>query len=570
MLMVAVFSTSAQGQYIEQWRALDRYRYLPRLPEGPENPPPLPETETEVTGSQRVLVDEMKGLVVLDDPKAVSAGKLDVTGIQINAAGSLRLVRSPGFRRVVQPYLGGPVSVYRLNQMVRDIIIYYRNNNQPVVDVSVPEQDITDGVVQIVVTEARVGEVRVEGPCYFDPCNLVNQVCISPGDVIYETTLLRDQRWLMRNPYRDIELELTPGDERGETDIVFNVCDRHPFRAYAGYEDTGNQVTGLERTIYGFNWNNAFDLDDQMGYQFTTSSDFYTVQVHSGIYSMALANRDIISIFGAYAEVHVPPTFNPFNQDGQFWQTSLRWYRELCPWGCYEHGIQAGFDFKNTNTDLDFGGVFVAASDADIIQWMWGYNGKRFDSYGSTRFAADVFWSPGGIGNKNTDAAYQQVRPGAQSHYFYSRGYAERRTWLTNSFELVGRVTGQVASTNLLSPETLGLGGFNSVRGYDQYTFGADSGYFANIELWTEPIYDILGDDELRFLAFYDFSAGYHHTAVAGIPNKSFPTGVGTGFRYHMGENFQVRCDYGFQLRDVPEVLPQSDSRFHIGAILAY
>ena len=40
-------------------------------------------------------------------------------------------------------------------EMVRQIVIYYRENERPVVDVVVPEQDITSGVIQIVVIEAR-------------------------------------------------------------------------------------------------------------------------------------------------------------------------------------------------------------------------------------------------------------------------------------------------------------------------------------------------------------------------------------------------------------------------------
>ena len=61
----------AQAQYIEQWSPLDRYRYLPRLPEGNENPPPLSETAREATGSEEVLVDELKALVLVDSADRV-------------------------------------------------------------------------------------------------------------------------------------------------------------------------------------------------------------------------------------------------------------------------------------------------------------------------------------------------------------------------------------------------------------------------------------------------------------------------------------------------------------------
>ena len=101
LLLVVVVAPSAQGQQIDQWQSMDRYRFLPRLPEGNENPPPLPETQTEVAGSEKVLVEELRGIVILDNPQKVVEGKLDVTGIHVHADSSLDLARTNGFHRLV-------------------------------------------------------------------------------------------------------------------------------------------------------------------------------------------------------------------------------------------------------------------------------------------------------------------------------------------------------------------------------------------------------------------------------------------------------------------------------------
>ncbi len=564
---IAANRTLAQGLGIDQYRQLSPYRYLPQLPEGDENPPPLPRDETSIGGSDKVLVGELKGLIIVPSHAEIVPGKIDETGVRIDTTSGLSL--SPRFRQMLEVQLGVPVSMYNLNVIIRDIVRYYRNHNQPVVDVSVPEQDITDGVVQMVLTESRVGRVYVEGPCFFNAQDLANQVYTRRGCPIYESRLLADQRWLMRNPFRNIDLELRPGDAEGTTDVIFNVTDRRPWRFYMGYEDTGNQTTGLERVLCGVNWYNAFDRDDQLGYQYTASPDFEKVQVHSASYSFALHNRDIITLFGSYGEVMVPPVFNPFNNTGKFWHSSLRWNRELCNWGCYEHGIQAGFDFKNTNTTLDFGGVFVFGSDADIAQFMAGYNGHEYTRWGSYHLAADLFYSPGYMSGKNNLASYQQLNPSANPRYVYSRAFFETRFDLPFCMELVGRMTGQVSSTNLLPPETLGFGGFNSIRGYDQYTFAADSGLFGNIELWSAPWRLLDNEDELRFLAFYDLGAGWAHTPVVGLPDNASFHSAGAGMRYRHNRYLQVRLDIGCQLVD-PVGLPQPDWRMHLGTILSY
>ncbi len=568
-ICIGTLASNSFAQYpggFRQYKELDRYRYLPRLPQGNENPPPLPLEERDVTGDPKVLVDELKGLVFVDDPNKIIGGKLDTAGVHVNSDYGLGIVKSRAFHRLAESYLGGPISIRRLNELVRDIIRFYRRNDQPVVDVSIPEQDITDGVVQIVVTEARVGEVRVEKPCYFNPCVLVNQVCISPGDRIYESVLQSDLRWLYRNPFRRVELELEPGENRGETDVIFNVYDRAPIRGYFGYEDTGNRATYLERLFVGFNWHNAFWRDDQMGYQYTTDQDFNRLEAHSGYYSTALLNRDIITIYGSYANFKAPQ--GPINTDGRTWQILARWYREFCPIGCYEHGVTAGFDYKYSTTNLEFFAVPVQQTPYNVGQFMAGYHGKRFDRLGAWIGGVDFYYSPGMLGGFNNLRAFQAVRPGATPHYFYSRMHLERRTWLTSNFEFVARATGQIAEGNLVPSEQLGLGGYNSVRGYDQYASIGDSGYFANLELWTAPMYIGLGQDELRFLAFYDFGDTYPHRPLVGQDPSVDMQGVGAGFRYNLQQRVELRVDYGWQLSQLA-LQPAPRERWHIGVVFS-
>jgi hemolysin activation/secretion protein len=567
VLFVGAVAGTSYAQEFYHWQ--DRYRYLPRAPEVAPSQAQLPEAPGAATGETKVLIESLKGLVFVDHPDKVVERRENVSGVLVDGETGLDLLRSAAFQRVAESYLGGPVSIRRLNELARDIILLYRNNDQPVVDVSVPDQDISGGVVQIVVTEARAGQVVVEGPCWFDPARLVRQTCISPGDVIYESVLLEDARWLSRNPFRRVDLRLRPGDERGLTDVVFQVTDRMPVRVYAGYEDTGTRATGLERTFYGFNWYNALRRDDWFGYQYTASSDFEKLQAHSGYYSTALLNRDVLSVYGTYAEVNAATGGGLFNTAGITWQALFRWNRQLCPIGCWEHGISAGFDFKQTNTNLDFGGTQVFASSADIAQFVVGYQGHRYDDLGGWFLGAEAFYSPGGLGGNNNNTAFQTQRALATANYAYARGFLERRTWLVPQVEFVARGNGQIADGNLLQIEQLGFGGYNSIRGYDQYAVLGDSGYFINFELWTAPIYPLCRNDELRMLAFYDFGDAYNHTLLPGEDPSVDLSGVGVGLRYAIRPNFNLRADYGWQTAQIANI-PNPRERWHVGAVVSY
>lgn len=582
VLTQSILSAQDLAPGFRHYHDYDRYRYLPRLPEGPENPKPLPDKPDEATGSPDVLVERLNGIIILDDSNQVVASPDLTEGVAIES--SSRLLNSIAFYRLASSYVGEPVSMLRLNELVREIILFYRKHDQPVVDVSIPaDQEITGGVIQLVVTEAKIGRVHVHGTKFFDPCMLREQIRLYRGCPIYESALLREQRWLYRNPFRIVDIELTPGKQSGETDVIFNVKDKRPIRVYAGYEDTGNRPAGLERTLYGANWYNAFGRDDNAGYQYTASSDFDAFTAHSAYYSTALHNRDILSVYGSYAEFNSPVPGFLLANEGKIWQILSRWDRELSPCGNYEHGMTAGFDFKRINTGLVFNGITVFESDADIAQFMFGYHGKKFECCGSWFMGIDTFVSPGHLSGHNNNADFSSVRPFASADYIYSRAYFERRHNLPRNLELMGRITGQLSDGNLLPSEQLGIGGYNSVRGYDVNSALGDSGLFVNLELRTRPVPLGLGykfglcdefgtlEDQLTMHVFYDFGVVYPHTPLAIEDSQVDLQGAGVGFRYAMQRRFSVRADYGWGMSDLPILQPrQPRHRIHLGAILSY
>ncbi|MEX0936420.1 MAG: ShlB/FhaC/HecB family hemolysin secretion/activation protein [Pirellulales bacterium] len=550
-------------------QAQDFERYRPKVPYNTEGESKLPEEPKEATGDTKVLVDELRALVFVDHPDQVIAGPLQVAdGIHVQGE-SLGMLRNEAFHAIVRPYLHEPITIRRLNEMTRDVILFYRRSDRPVVDVSVPVQDVTDGIVQVVVTEARVGKVRVEDACFFDPCHMALQPCVSSGDIIFESMLLEDLQWLNQNPFREVDMELTPGDAFGETDVVFKVRDRRPLRVYTGYEDTGTRQTDLERLLFGLNYGNMFDRGHQVAYQYTVSPDFDDLAAHSVLYSIPLLNRDTLAFWGSYADTSAAAT--PFDLTGRAWQTSLRYNRNFCAHECWEHYGVAGFDFKQTNTNLDFGGTQVFDSSADIVQFMAGYHAIRRNGRSALAVGGEMFASPGELSSGNDDESFQVIRAGATADYFYTRMYAERQLPLNGWLNFVARITGQISEANLLPSETLGFGGYTSVRGYDMRVVNADSGYVLNLELRSEPVTLGLAKrhcDEFQWLLFYDAGEASNHSLLPGEDPSIDLNSAGAGFRYSAGPNLSMRFDYGWQLNDIT-AMPDHDSRAHVGIVFA-
>ena len=571
ILLTSIFSLISTEDATSQdelrlWKNYDRYRYLPRLPKLNESPQPLPDATRDVTGDDQVVVQELLGLIFLDNDENVVENAGDQSGVAISFDKPSRVANTKEFRKIAESYLGSPVSQLRLNELIRDLILLYRKYDRPVVDISVPVQDVTEGTIQILVREGKIGRACVQGACYFDNQMLANQLFLRRGQSISEKRLNDEVRWLYRNPFRTIDLELTPGENAGETDVIFNVHDERPVRIYSGYEDTGNQALGLERTFYGINWYNAFCKDDYIGYQYTASSDFESLEAHSAFYSKALHNRDILSTYASYAEFESP--LAGINNRGRTWQILNRWYRELVVTDTCEKSITAGFDIKETNNNLDQGGISVFNSNAQVLQFMFGYVERRECNNGRFAYGIDGFFSPGNWLPENDDAAFQEVRAFATANYAYARAWSERIIELPWCFELTARLTGQLSEANLLPTEQLGLGGYNSIRGYDLFSVVGDSGYFANIELWSPSM--CLWGGQLRSLAFLDAGQAFNHTLLPDEASSINMQGTGLGFRYDIDPTFSVRCDYAWQLSRLPAVYQQPPSRIHLGVLISY
>jgi len=526
--------------------AQDAQRVAPKiLPPSPpaELQPPPP---TSQPSGQQVVVNQLRGLVFADAEDKLHPTS-DVQGIDVSQAPALD---SKKFRDSVSPFLGQPLTLARLNEICRLVVACYRGIDRPVVDAIVPEQDVTSGTVQILVLEGRLGHIRAEGNRYFPSRLLTSAVRAHPGDVIIQSQLLDDVDWLNRNPFRHTDAMLQPGDQLGQTDVILNTEDHLPLRAYAGYENTGTVSTGQDRWETGFNWGDAFGWDDQLNYQYTFNSAFQRFQAHSGSYVMPLPWRDILTVFGNWSTSDVQT--DPYvYQQGQSWQVSARYEIPLASFSGITNSFVLGGDFKRSNTNAEFGGSSVYASDVNVVQFMLGYNASEVDRFGSTNASLEWYGSPGYIGSNDDRQDYDGARTGADPQYTYGRLTADRVTNLPAELSVLTRFEGQVASGPMLGSEEVGVGGLDSVRGYEEREGNGDNAVIFSNELHAPPI-NIFSlahrKDQLIFLCFLDYGVAWMRDAQAGQFGRENFLGAGPGVSYRLGPWLSIDYAYGWRI----------------------
>ncbi len=527
--------------------------------------------------STEVLVDRLQGIVLVPSPgDVIPAGIPGVQGIWHD------LEDFPARAgNALNAYIGQSVSLASLDSMVKDTIRAYRDSDRPVVDVLVPEQDITAGVVQLVVVEGRLSTVRVLGATREEEDHLRRQITTKKGEVLRSSSLLNDLAWMNRSPYRRVDLVYAPGFRFGTTDIVLRTNEIDPFNAYIGYENSGNELLGEHRFLAGFTWTEAWGTDRTLSYQLTTDIEFDSITSHSLVYSLPLPWRHYATFLGAYvkSDATVDVDGTPLDISGESWQLSSRYAMPIRFWvpENWNHELEFGFDFKSSNNDLEFGGDEFFDATTHIYQFSMGYNVLQQDKRGATKFDLTGYMSPGGTDANNTDTVFEEARAGAKSNYQYVTASIERSQRIARLATARLRAQGQLSSDNLLASEQLGIGGPSTVRGYPTSIARGDEGALISAELYS-PVYSVAQwfdwrytDDELRFLIFADYASVSNVNLSGGEQESQSLFSLGFGLRYTIDDNFRLRLDLGFPVSDdLPEGTDIDDARLHASGTIIF
>jgi hemolysin activation/secretion protein len=171
----------------------------------------------------------------------------------------------------------------------------------------------------------------------------------------------------------------------------------------------------------------------------------------------------------------------------------------------------------------------------------------------------DLFLSPP-IASKS---AYEEIRHGATPTYLYGRFGLGDTYRLPYDMSLSGLLRLQATTTPLLPSEQFGLGGYDTVRGYLERDYLADSALCANIEIRSPQVHSLL------FLAFADFASGWNFQKGPGEASAATLASLGAGCRLNFRSYLSGRLDYGFRLAQIPQS-PHRLGRLHFSITAAY
>ena len=426
--------------------------------------------------------------------ESVSDIKVNLKKIQFSGNRSLSDADITNF---LNQYLNLPLSVEEIKSIPANLSLFYRENDL-IAEITLPDQDITEGNLIIEIMEAQMGEVTIESANEVSiKKNYLKQYFrVTEGEQLNLKKIA--QRILIVNelPGLRAEAQLKTGQKVGTTDVVINTSESKRFITNLNYDNYGSRSTGEQRVIASASLNNPFGVGDQVSITALKSEGVDYARMNYGIpvgYSGLRTN-----IFATYLEYDVIlqafDSTKPYGYSNSF-GLNLTYPISLDPSNKWTSG--AGYEnraFKNktlSGTSSDYEtrvfNINLNGQKTDSLLFSGAFNQFQFDL---DRGQVDLGGSP----NKASEAA------GADTQGSFNKltMSAARTQFINEQWSMYGKFLYQWADQNLDSSEKLYLGGPNGVRAFPLNEGSGAKGYIANLELRRSFPYDLTGS------AFYD------------------------------------------------------------------
>ena len=188
---------------------------------------------------------------------------------------------------------------------VKELQMEYHNRGYDTISVTIPQQRLTNGVFRIRVFEGRLAEIVVTGNRYYSSNNVMRVLPGLKTNIFLNSKVLQPQLDLANaNQDRQIYPEIHPGPDSNTTTLMLRVKDRLPFHGKIEANNQSTPGTPDMRLATSAVYNDLWQLDHSMGFQYTFSEQEYKegenwksydrplIANYSGFYRLPLSAPD--------------------------------------------------------------------------------------------------------------------------------------------------------------------------------------------------------------------------------------------------------------------------------------
>ena len=466
------------------------------------------------------------------DASGVGPKCRDIREIVIEGAEHLDL----DFKRSLRAeFEGRCLGVTEIEQILGEITRDYIQRGFVTTRAYLPQQDLTTGILKILVIEGRIGSIRIEedGPTHVLP---INAIPATPGELLNLRDLEQGIDQINRLASNDAQLDIRPGAEPGQSDVEIHNKATLPLHLFTSYDNQGSEGTGRHQLGVTLGFDNLLGLNEYISVGRRESwpreegrfsgSDTVSLNVPFG-YSTFSFNHSR----STYDNPISLPSGLVLTASGvsktQTFSLDRVMYRDQTA----RANLSAAVTTKNSNNYL--AGELLAVSSRKLS--VLDVDGRVSTGWLGGMLTLELGWAQGldfagalvdadNLPDEAPRAQFRKLKYGARFARSFNLGP------LPMSFS--SQLTGQHAYDTLYGSEQMLIGGIYTVRGFVNSTLSGDDGYYIRNELAVQHAIPIAGQ-KIATRIFLGLDHGEVRNRVADIPSGHLTGGaLGASFSW--------------------------------------
>jgi hemolysin activation/secretion protein len=460
------------------------------------------------------------------------------------------------FSPILDPLQGQNVTLGQLEAVADAITQLYVSEGYINSRAVLQEQTIANGIATIDAIEGSITDIELAGLQHFQPVYFTSRLNLGI-DTPFNVNNLEDQlRLLQINPLiEDLEVDLQPGEETGESTLFLTVDEAPNFFGTAFFDNYSAASIGSERFGLNAGYRNLLGLGDIFSSTVTRSTTGGS-RIYDFNYNIPInAMEGTVDVGITLDRNNV--TLSPFDVLGirgesETYELSLR--QPLVRSFTEEFALSLGLRHKTgqtflfNNTGTSFGSGAEADGTTRTMVLSFGQDYLKRDRNG-----AWIFRSQFNFGLDMWDATNNDD-PTPDGQFFSWTGQVQRIHRLGDRHLFVIQGDVQLSPDNLLGSESFGIGGGQTLRGYRQGARSGDNGWRISIEDRITLVQEQTNIHLLQLIPFLDLGMVWNNPSNPDqIANEYFLAGAGVGLLYSPVENLTLRLDLTLPLVNISD-----------------
>ncbi len=455
-------------------------------------------------------------------------------------------------RAQVAEWEGGWVTPNGLRDVQARLTRFYVESGYVISGALLPDQEVENGVVTLLIKEGGVTGIELEGNHYLRPGYITSRLETDQPLMVGE--LENKIQLLQRDPMvKRINAQVAPAPVQGEAVLRVKVEEENPVSAGMVFDNSRPASIGSNQLTLWAAHKSLLGLGDRfsVAYDFNDGPDGYWLG-----YALPL-NAQNTTLLLAYEDNEAIVSETPFDDidiESTFDRAEIAIRHPLLKTLNREFALSLGLEWRHAETFLlnehfSFSpGVIDGESKVTLVHFVQEWLDRNPDRLvairSDIRQGVDMFDATSNSG---------PLPDGRYLAWLGQFRWVERLPILDS--RLVFRGVAQAADESLLPSEKISIGGMETVRGYRENFITTDEGFALGVE-WQIPIGHVripklstgFNDGRLELAMFFDHGRGSNKSGFD--PDTDEISSVGLGLLWQPAEKISAELYWGYALDD--------------------